>query len=74
VEAGSNTFTVTLRVVEGDEKGSFKSETVKYGHEYQGTQARERLHWRGPAAYKKDRPVLSSERASHKNNTVTAKE
>jgi hypothetical protein len=32
VEAGSNTFTVILRVVGGDEKGSLKSETVKYGH------------------------------------------
>jgi hypothetical protein len=32
VEAVSNTFTVTLRVVGGDEKGSLKSETVKYGH------------------------------------------
>jgi hypothetical protein len=31
VEAGSNTSTVTLRVVGGDEKGSHKSETVKYG-------------------------------------------
>jgi hypothetical protein len=31
VEAGSNTSTVTLRVVGGDEKGSLKSETVKYG-------------------------------------------
>jgi hypothetical protein len=31
VEAGSNTSTVTLRVV-GDEKGSFKAETAKYGH------------------------------------------
>jgi hypothetical protein len=37
VEAGSNTSTVTLRVVGGDEKGSLKSETVKYGLEYQGT-------------------------------------
>jgi hypothetical protein len=27
---GSNTFTVTLRVVGGDEKGSLESETVKY--------------------------------------------
>jgi hypothetical protein len=26
VEAGSNTFTMTLRVVGGDEKGSLKSE------------------------------------------------
>jgi hypothetical protein len=31
VEAGSNTSTVTLRVVGGDEKGSLKSETVKCG-------------------------------------------
>jgi hypothetical protein len=31
VEASSNTSTVTLRVVGGDEKGSLKSETVKYG-------------------------------------------
>jgi hypothetical protein len=31
VEAGSNTSTVTLRVVGGDEKGSLKSETVTYG-------------------------------------------
>jgi hypothetical protein len=33
MEAGMNTFTVTLLVVGGDEKGSLKSETVKYGHE-----------------------------------------
>jgi hypothetical protein len=37
VEAGSNTSTVTLRVVGGDEKGSLKSETVKYGRKCQGT-------------------------------------
>jgi hypothetical protein len=48
VEAGSNTSTVTLRVVGGDEKGSLKSETVKYGRESQGTRIRERLRWRGP--------------------------
>jgi hypothetical protein len=40
VEAGSNTSTVTLRVVGGDEKGSLESETVKYGHEPYGTQTR----------------------------------
>jgi hypothetical protein len=34
---------VTLRIVGGDEKGSLKSETVKYGHESQGTRTRERL-------------------------------
>jgi hypothetical protein len=41
VEAGSNTSTVTLRVVGGDEKGSLESETVKYGGESQGTRTRE---------------------------------
>jgi hypothetical protein len=51
VEAGSNTSTVTLRVVGGDEKGTLKSETVKYDHESQGTRTRERLRWLGPAAY-----------------------
>jgi hypothetical protein len=48
VEAGSNTSTVTLRVVGGDEKGSLKSETVKYGRESQGTRTRKRLRWQGP--------------------------
>jgi hypothetical protein len=43
VEAGSNTSTVTLRVVGGDEKGSLKSETVKDGRESQGTRNKERL-------------------------------
>jgi hypothetical protein len=43
VEAGSNTSTVTLRVVRGDGKGSLESETVKYGLESQGTRTRERL-------------------------------
>jgi hypothetical protein len=74
VEAGSNTSTVTLGVVGGDEKGSLKSETVKYGHESQGTRTRERLRWQGPAAYTKDRPVLSSERAPHNNRTVTVEQ
>jgi hypothetical protein len=35
--AGLNTFAVTLRVIGGDEKGSLKLETVKYGCESQGT-------------------------------------
>jgi hypothetical protein len=30
MEEGSNTSTVSLRVVRGDEKGSLQSETVKY--------------------------------------------
>jgi hypothetical protein len=74
VEAGSNTSTVNLRVVRGNEKGSLESETVKYGLELQGTQTRERLRWQGPATYTKDRPVLSSERAPHKNKAVNVKE
>jgi hypothetical protein len=41
VEAGSNTSTVSLRVVGGDEKRSLKSETVKYGCESQGARTRE---------------------------------
>jgi hypothetical protein len=51
-----------------------KSVTVKYGHESLRTRTRERLHWQGPAAYTKDRPVLSQERASNKNKTVTVKQ
>jgi hypothetical protein len=57
--------------------GSLKSETVKYGREYQGTRTRERLRWEDPAAYTKDRPVLSSEGAPQKQDrncqTVIAK-
>jgi hypothetical protein len=66
VEAGSNTSTVTLRVVGGDEKGSLKSGRVKYGRESQGTRTRERLRWQKPAAYTKDKQVLSSEGAPPK--------
>jgi hypothetical protein len=61
----------TLRVVGGDEKGSLKSETVKYGRESQGTRTQEKLRWQGPATIVKDRPVLSSERAPHINKTAT---
>jgi hypothetical protein len=73
VEAGSNTSTVTLQVVGGDEKGSLESETVKYDHDSQGTWTRERLRWRGPSTYIKDRHVLSPERVPLKNKTVTVK-
>jgi ribosomal protein S10 len=65
---------VTLRFVGGDEKESLKSETVKYGRESQDTGTRERLRWQGPAAYTKGRPVLSLERAPHKDKTVNAKQ
>jgi hypothetical protein len=40
MEAGSNTSTVALQVVGGDEKGSLESETVKYGDESHGTRTR----------------------------------
>jgi hypothetical protein len=63
VEAGSNTSTVILRVIGGDKKGSLKFETVKYGRETQRARTKDRLRWQGPAAYIKDRPILSSERA-----------
>jgi hypothetical protein len=36
MEAGSNTSTVALRVVGGDENGSLDSETVKYRRESYG--------------------------------------
>jgi hypothetical protein len=64
---GSNTSTVSLRVVGGDEKGRLESETVKYGRKFHGTRIQEWLHWRGPAAIVKDRPVLLSERVPHIN-------
>jgi hypothetical protein len=72
VEAGSNTSTVALRDVGGDEKGSLESETIKYDRESQGTRTREWLRCRGPAAIVNDRPVLSSERAPHINKPATA--
>jgi extradiol dioxygenase family protein len=48
VEAGSNTSTVTLRVVGGDEKGSLKSETIKYCDVYAtktGSSSDDWIYW-----------------------------
>jgi hypothetical protein len=73
VEAGSNTSTVTLQVVGGDEKGSLRSETIKYGLKSQGTGTQERLRWQEPAAHTENRPVLSSERATHGIKNVTVR-
>jgi hypothetical protein len=73
MKARWNISTVTLRVVGGDEEASLTPETVEYGLESQGTRTRERLRWQGEA-YTKDRPVLSSEMAPHKNETVTIKQ
>jgi hypothetical protein len=58
----------------GDEKGSLKSESVKYGRESQGTRTQERLNWQGPAAYTKDRPVLLSERAPQTNKPANVRQ
>jgi hypothetical protein len=74
VEAGSNTSTVTLRVVWGDEKGSLKFETAKYGRESQGTRTREKLRWQEPAAIANSRPVLSSERAPQTKKPATVRQ
>jgi hypothetical protein len=73
VEAGSNTSTVALRVIGGDEKGSLEPETVKYGRESQGTRTREWLRWRGPVEIANDRPLLSSERTLHINKPATVR-
>jgi hypothetical protein len=71
VEMGSNTSTVTLQVVGGDEKGSLEFETVKYGREFQGTLTREILHCLWPAAILNDRPILLSEKAPQINKPAT---
>jgi hypothetical protein len=63
----SNTSTVILRIVGGDEKGSLESETVKYGRESHGTRTQERMHWRGPTAIVNDRSIPSSERMLYKD-------
>jgi hypothetical protein len=65
--------TVTLRVVGGDEKGSLRSETVKYGRKSQGTRTREDCAGKDQWHITKDRPVLSSERAPHGIKNVTVR-
>jgi hypothetical protein len=68
VEAESNTSTVTLRIVGGDEKGSLKSEceTVKYGHKSQGTRTRGLA--RASSIYKTQIRPLVREGAPHKQD------
>jgi hypothetical protein len=74
VEAGSNTSTVTLRVVGGDEKGGLKCETVKYGLKSQGTRTRERLRWQEPAAHTKDRPRPLVREGAPQEQAVTVRQ
>jgi hypothetical protein len=73
MEAGSNISTEALWVVGVDEKGILECETVKYGRQSHGTGTLEWLRWRGSAAIVNDRPVLSSERASHINKQATVR-
>jgi hypothetical protein len=68
VEAGANTSTVTLRVVGGDEKGSLKSETVKYCRNSQGTRTRETPRYQGPAACTRQTRPLVREGAPQKQD------
>jgi hypothetical protein len=60
VEAGSNTSTVTLRVVGGDEKRSLKCETVKYGRESQRDSDQRKIALaRASSIYKREiRPLV----------------
>jgi hypothetical protein len=68
VEAGSNTSTVTLRVVGGDEKGSLKSETVKYGSSLKGLRPEKDCTGKGqqhiqkadPSSRQRGRPTKTS--------------
>jgi hypothetical protein len=61
VEAGSNTSTVTLRVVRGDKKGSLKSETVKYGRVPRESDQRKIALARASSIYKRQTPPLIRE-------------
>jgi hypothetical protein len=71
VVAGSNTFTVTLRVVGGDEKGSLKSETVKYGPSPKGLGPEKGCAGKGQRHIQKTDP--SSRQRGNKNVTVRQK-
>jgi hypothetical protein len=71
VEAGSNTSTVTLRVIGGDKKWSLESERVKYGHKSNETRTWQWLHWQGSAAIVNNIPVLLSERMPHIKKPAT---
>jgi hypothetical protein len=68
VEAGSNTSTVTLRVVGDDENRSLKSETVKYCRESQGTRTRESALARARSIYKRQTRPLVREGAPRKQD------
>jgi hypothetical protein len=68
VEAGSNTSTVTLRVVGGDEKGSLKSETVNYGQKSQGTRTQKDYAGEGQQLVQKTDPSFRQRGHTRKAN------
>jgi hypothetical protein len=74
VEEGSNTSTLTLRVVGGDEKGSLKTETVKYGYESKrDTDPRKTTLASASSIHKREtRPLVRED--AHKNRAVIAKD
>jgi hypothetical protein len=74
VEVGSNTSTVSLRVVVDDEKGNLKSERVNMVTSPKGLGPEKTTLAKARAACTKDRPVLSSRRTTYKNKTVAVKE
>jgi hypothetical protein len=65
---------VTLRVVGGDEKGSLKSETVKYGRESQGTRTRENCSGKGQQHVQKTDPSSRQRGCRIKNKTITVEQ
>jgi hypothetical protein len=73
VEAGSNISIATLQVVGAEEKGSLKSETVKYGRESQGAWTQERLRWQDQQHIQKTDPSLR-QRGRPTKQTVTVKQ
>jgi hypothetical protein len=74
VEAGSNTSTVTLPVVGGDEKGSLKFETVKYGRKSQGTTTEKDCAGKGQQHVQMTDPCSRQRGRPTKNKTVTVKQ
>jgi hypothetical protein len=74
VEVGSNTSTMTLRVVGGNEEGSLKSETAKYSRESQGTRIQERCAGKCQQHVQKTDPSYCQRGRPTKNKAVTVKQ
>jgi hypothetical protein len=71
VEAGSNTSTVTLRVVGGDEKGSLEFETVKFWPENDCTgEGKQQLQTTAPYSRQKNRPKSTNPQLSESNKNL----